>query len=78
VELRIHISKDPHGVTNKKNSKPTTSICNQEDKENSRYENFDAASSLMLFHCRGKESRLQELYNFIESAPTSSLQLLST
>jgi hypothetical protein len=69
VELRIHISKDPHGVTNKKISKPTTPMCNQEDKENSRYENFDAASSLMLFHYRGKE-----LYNFIESAPTSCFQ----
>jgi hypothetical protein len=47
-------------------------MCNQEDKENSGYENFDnanvAASPQMLFHCRGKESRLQELYNFIESA----------
>jgi hypothetical protein len=35
-------------------SKPTTSMCNQEDKENAGYENFDnadvAASLLMLFH----------------------------
>jgi hypothetical protein len=64
-------------------SKPTTSMCtNQEDKENAGYENFDnaniAASLLMLFHCSAKESRLQELYEFPESAPTSCLQLLST
>jgi hypothetical protein len=26
---------------NREFSKPTTSMCNQEDKENSRYENFD-------------------------------------
>jgi hypothetical protein len=46
------------------------------------YENFDnanvAASLLILFHCSGKESQLQELYEFPESAPTSCLQLLST
>jgi hypothetical protein len=55
---------------------------NQEDKENAGYENFDnanvAASLLMLFHCSAKESRLQELYEFPESAPTSCLQLLFT
>jgi hypothetical protein len=42
-------------------------VCNQEDKENAGYENFDnanvAASLLMLFHCSGKESQLQELYD---------------
>jgi hypothetical protein len=32
----------------------------------------------MLFHCSAKESRLQELYEFPESTPTSCLQLLST
>jgi hypothetical protein len=57
-------------------------VPNQEDKENGWYENFDnanvAASLLMLFHCSAKESRLQELYEFPESAPTSCLQLLST
>jgi hypothetical protein len=58
-------------------------VPNQEDKENAEYENFDnanvAASLLMLFHCSAnKESRLQELYEFPESAPTSCLQLLST
>jgi hypothetical protein len=57
-------------------------MCNQEDKENAGYENLDnpnvAASLLMLFHCSAKESRLQELYEIPESAPTSSLQLLST
>jgi hypothetical protein len=57
-------------------------VPNQEDKENTRYENFDNAnvdsSLLMLFHCSAKESRLQELYEFPESAPTSCLQLLST
>jgi hypothetical protein len=67
---------------NEEFSKPTTSMCNQEDKENAGYENFDnanvAASLLMLFHCSAKESRLQELYEFPESAPTSCLQLLST
>jgi hypothetical protein len=54
-------------------------MCNQEDKENSRYDNFDnanvAASPLMLFHSSAKKGRLQE---FPESAPTSFLQLLST
>jgi hypothetical protein len=30
-----------HGDTNKEFSKPTTSMCNQVDKENSGYENFD-------------------------------------
>jgi hypothetical protein len=67
---------------NEEFSKPTISICNQKDKENAGYENFDnanvAASLLMLFHCSAKESRLQELYEFPESAPTSCLQLLST
>jgi hypothetical protein len=67
---------------NEEFSKPTTSMCNQEDKENSGYKNFDnaniAASLLMLFHCSCKESRLQELYEFPEIAPTSCLQLLST
>jgi hypothetical protein len=45
---------------NEEFSKPTISICNQEDKENARYENFDnanvAASLLMLFRCSSKES----------------------
>jgi hypothetical protein len=67
---------------NEEFSKPTISICNQEDKENAGYENFDnanvAASLLMLFHCSSKESRLQEPCEFPESAPTSCLQLLST
>jgi hypothetical protein len=57
---------------NKEFSKPTTSMCNQEDKENSGYENFDnanvAASPVILFHCSGKEDRLQELYKFPKSA----------
>jgi hypothetical protein len=57
-------------------------MCNQEDKENVEYENFDnanvAASLLMPFHCSGKESRLQDLYEFPESAPTFCLQLLFT
>jgi hypothetical protein len=57
-------------------------MCNQEDKENAGYENVDnanvAASLLMLFHCSGKESRLQEIYEFPESTPTTCLQLLST
>jgi hypothetical protein len=47
-------------------------MCNQEDKENAGYENFDnanvAASLLMLFHCSSKESRLQEPCEFPESA----------
>jgi hypothetical protein len=63
-------------------SKTTTSLCNQEDKENAGYESFDnanvSASLLMLFHCSGKESQLQELYEFPESTRTSCLQLLST
>jgi hypothetical protein len=57
---------------NEEFSKPTISICNQEDKENAGYENFDnanvAASLLMLFHCSSKESRLQEPCEFPESA----------
>jgi hypothetical protein len=47
---------------NEEFSKPTISLCNQEDKENAG----------------AKESRLQELYEFPESAPTSCLQLPST
>jgi hypothetical protein len=47
-------------------------MCNQEDKENPGYENFDnsnvAASLLILFHCSGKESRLQKPCEFPESA----------
>jgi hypothetical protein len=57
---------------NEEFSKPTISVCNQEDKENAGYENFDnanvAASLLMLFHCSNKESRLQEPCEFPESA----------
>jgi hypothetical protein len=57
---------------NEEFSKPTTSICNQEDKENPGYENFHnsnvAGSMLILFHCRGKEGRLQELCEFPENA----------
>jgi hypothetical protein len=57
---------------NQEFSKPTISICNQEDKENAGYENFDnanvAASLLMLFHCSSKESRLQQPCEFPESA----------
>jgi hypothetical protein len=38
---------------NKEFSKPTTSMCNQEDKENSGYDNFDnanvAATPLMCY-----------------------------
>jgi hypothetical protein len=47
-------------------------MCNQEDKENLGYENFDnanvAANPLILFHCSGKECRLQEACEFPESA----------
>jgi hypothetical protein len=47
-------------------------MCNQEDKENSGYENFDntniAPSALILFHCSGKDGRLQEPCEFPESA----------
>jgi hypothetical protein len=49
---------------NREFPKPTTSMCNREDKENSRFDNFDntnvAASSLMLFYYSGKEGQLQE------------------
>jgi hypothetical protein len=59
-------------VTNKEFLKLTTSTCNYEDKENLGYENFDntnvAASSLILFHCSGKECRPQELCEFPETA----------
>jgi hypothetical protein len=59
-------------VTNKEFLKLTTSTCNYEDKENLWYENFDntnvAASSLILFHCSGKECRPQEPCEFPESA----------
>jgi hypothetical protein len=48
-------------------------MCNQEDKENAGYENFDnanvVANMLMLFHCSGKEIRLQEIYEFPEKVP---------
>jgi hypothetical protein len=58
VESMIQFArKILRGVTNKEFSKPTTSMCNQEDKENSEYGNFDnanvAASPLMLFNCSG-------------------------
>jgi hypothetical protein len=47
-------------------------MCNQEDKENAGYENFDnanvTASLLMPFRCSSKESRLQEPCEFPESA----------
>jgi hypothetical protein len=44
-------------------------MCNQGDKENSGYENFDnvVANPLMLFNCSSKEGRLQELYKLPES-----------
>jgi hypothetical protein len=58
-------------MKNFRNQQPQC-VPNQEDKENAGYENFDnanvAASLLMLFHCSGKESRLQEFYEFPESA----------
>jgi hypothetical protein len=58
-------------------------VPNQEEKENAGYENFDNANVatsllMLLFHCSAKESQLQELYEFPESAPTSCLQLPST
>jgi hypothetical protein len=57
---------------NREFPKPTTSMCNQEDKQCSGYEIFDnanvAASSLMLFNCSGKEGRIQEPCEFPESA----------
>jgi hypothetical protein len=73
VENKIQFArKIPHGVTTKEFLKPTTSMCNQEDKENTGYENFDntnvAANPLMLFHWSGKEDRLQEPCVFPESA----------
>jgi hypothetical protein len=47
-------------------------MCNQEDKENMGYENFGntnvAENPLILFHCSGKECRLQEPCEFLESA----------
>jgi hypothetical protein len=77
VENKIQFArKILHSVTNKEFSKPTTSVCNQEDKENSGYENFDnanvATSPLMLFHCTDKEGPLQELYTgcLIKNAST--------
>jgi hypothetical protein len=78
VENKIQFArKIPHGVTNKEFSKPTTSMCNQEDKENSGYENFDnanvAASPLILFYCNGNEGQLQEPCEFPESANILSL-----
>jgi hypothetical protein len=72
VENKIHFTrKIPHGVTTKEFLKPTTSMCNQEDKENMGYVNFVntnvAANPLILFHCSGKECRLQEPCEFPES-----------
>jgi hypothetical protein len=79
-KTRFSVQEKFLGVTTKEFLKRTTSMCNQEDKENTGYENFDntnfAASPLTIIS--GKESRLQELYEFPESAPTSCLQLLST
>jgi hypothetical protein len=67
IENKIQFARtNLHGDTNKEFSKPTTSMCNQEAKENTGHDNFDhaniAATPLMLFHCSGKEGRLQELY----------------
>jgi hypothetical protein len=43
---------------NREFSKSTTSMCNQADKENSRYENFHntnvAASNVISFQCQGR------------------------
>jgi hypothetical protein len=70
-------------MKNFRNQQPQC-VPNQEDKENAGYENFDNANVaaslliLFLFHCSGKESRLQELYEFPESALTTCLQILST
>jgi hypothetical protein len=46
-------------------------MCNQEDKENTGYEIDNtnvAVNPLILFHCSGKECRLQEPSEFPESA----------
>jgi hypothetical protein len=72
VENKIQFTrKIPHGATTKEFLKSMTSMCNQEDKEKTGYENFDntnvAANPLILFHCSGKECRLQEPCEFPES-----------
>jgi hypothetical protein len=56
IENKIQFARtNLHGDTNKEFSKPTTSMCNQEAKENTGHDNFDhaniAATPLMLFHC---------------------------
>jgi hypothetical protein len=44
-----------HGDTNKEFSKSTTPTCNQEDKKNSEYENFDTVNAaIILFYCSEK------------------------
>jgi hypothetical protein len=57
-------------------------MCNQEERKIRDLKILTMLMSrqipLILFHCSGKEGRLQELYKFPESAPTSRLQLLST
>ncbi|KAJ3626737.1 hypothetical protein MTP99_017213 [Tenebrio molitor] len=62
----VYINKE-----NSRNQRPQY-VHNQEDKENPGYENFHnsniAASLLILFHCSGKEGRLQEPCEFPESA----------
>jgi hypothetical protein len=67
-----NISSSTSVYINEEFSKPTISMCNQEDKEYAGYKNFDntnvAASLLMLFCCSSKESRLQEPCEFPESA----------
>jgi hypothetical protein len=69
---RANILSSTSVYINKEFSKPAISICNQEDKENPGYENFHnsnvAARLLILFHCSGKEDRLQEPCEFPESA----------
>jgi hypothetical protein len=66
---------------NEEFSKPTISMCNQEDKENAGYENFDnanvAASLLMLFRCSAKKADYKSRVSF-QKVLTSCLQLLCT
>jgi hypothetical protein len=56
-----------HGDTNKEFSKSTTPTCNQEDKKNSEYENFDtvnAASNFILL--QRKETPTTNLFTVLE------------
>jgi hypothetical protein len=66
--------KIPHGVTNKEFSKPTTSMCNQENFGNS---NVVATPLMCYFIAAARTADYKSRVSF-QKALTSCLQLLPT